>query len=237
MKGIKKWFRVKNFEKYQPKRNGKHAPWIRLYHTWNLDPAIGQLHDSQKAHYLGIVCIAHSTDNQIPWDSKWIKRRGCFSSNVNLDIFEKLGLIEILCNNGEKDSEPEMQGERKRKKEKKKDIGEEQNAPRPLSPTFKVEKFWKDLYWQKHRTKPDMSPAKDRTIIKSLIETHGVGKVMSKVPNHIEGGRLLTIGGFKMLFNELGITKNSMKTFEEKHQDEIEKVKQKIRRERQNDNA
>ena len=82
-----------------------------------------------------------------------------------------------------------------------------------------------------------MSPAKDRTIIKSLVETHGVGKVMSKVPNHIEGGRLLTIGGFKMLFNELGITKNSMKTFEEKHQDEIEKVKQKIRRERQNDNA
>ena len=81
-----------------------------------------------------------------------------------------------------------------------------------------------------------MSPVKDRTIIKSLVETHGVGKVMSKVPSHIEGGRLLTIGGFKTLFNELGITKNTMKTFEEKHQDEIEKVKQKIR-ERQNDNA
>ena len=81
-----------------------------------------------------------------------------------------------------------------------------------------------------------MSAVKDRTIIKSLVESHGVGKVMSNVPSHIEEVRLLTICGFKTLFNELGITKNTMKTFEEKHQDEIEKVKQKIR-ERQNDNA
>lgn len=120
-----KHFRVKNFEKYQPKRNGKHAPWIRLYHTWNLDPAVGQLCDSHKAHWIGLMCIAHATDNEIPWDSKWIKKRGCFDSNVNLEKFEKLGLIEILCNTDGKHGQPKKPIERKREKgEKEKNIQE-----------------------------------------------------------------------------------------------------------------
>ncbi len=124
-----KSFKVKNFEKYQPKRNGKHAPWIRLYHTWNLDPAVGQLCDSHKAHWIGLICIAHATNNEIPWDSKWIKKRGCFDSNVNLDKFESLGLIEILCNKGEKDGEQKKPIERKKEKKKKekKEKGKKQN--------------------------------------------------------------------------------------------------------------
>ncbi|MBT5631647.1 MAG: hypothetical protein HOJ13_02860 [Nitrospina sp.] len=140
MPEFKKHFRVKNFEKYQPKRNGKHAPWIRLYHTWNLDPAIGQLCDSHKAHWLGLVCIAHATDNKIPWDSAWIKKRGCFNSNVKLDIFVNLGLIEILCNTDEMGGELKKPLERKKEKEKKKYIPDE-NFVDPVLENF--EQDWK----------------------------------------------------------------------------------------------
>ena len=89
---------MKNFEKLQPKRQGKTAPWIRLYHTWNLDSAVGQLHDSHKAHYIGLLSIAHTENNRIPFDNKWIKKRGLFNSPVKLELFVKLGLIEILDN-------------------------------------------------------------------------------------------------------------------------------------------
>ena len=115
-----KWFKVKNFEKYQPKRNGKNAPWIRLYHNWNHDSAIGQLHDSYKAHWIGLLSIAHTENNQIPYDPVWIKRRGCFGSNVKLELFEELGLIEILGDKIEKEGETKIhiEKEKKRKKEK-----------------------------------------------------------------------------------------------------------------------
>ena len=97
-----RYFRVKNFDKDQPMRQLKSAPWIRLYASWNNDWAIGQLVDSHKAHFIGLLLIAHATDNKIPWDSGWIKRQIQAKSNVKLDVFEKLGLIEILDNNDEK---------------------------------------------------------------------------------------------------------------------------------------
>jgi len=109
-----KYFKVKNFEKYQPKRNGKHAPWIRLYHTWSMDWAVGQLHDSHKAHWIGLICAAHTTDNQIPYDNKWLKKQCGFNSPVKIELFESLGLIEIL------ETESEIKIPRERKKEKKK---------------------------------------------------------------------------------------------------------------------
>ena len=72
---IMDYFRVRNFEKYQPKRKTKHAPWVCLYVNWINDWAIGQLHDSHKAHWIGLICVAHTTNNQIPYDAVWIKKR------------------------------------------------------------------------------------------------------------------------------------------------------------------
>ena len=115
-----KFFEIKNFAKYQPRRNGKNAPWIRLYHGWNQDSAIGQLHDSHKAHYIGLLSIAHTENNRIPYDAKWIKMRGCFGSPVKLEVFIKLGLIAFLDDKAELDCETFASGEKERKKEKKK---------------------------------------------------------------------------------------------------------------------
>jgi hypothetical protein len=119
--GQLKFFEIKNFTKYQPRRNGKNAPWIRLYHGWNQDSAIGQLHDSHKAHYIGLLSIAHTENNRIPYDAKWIKMRGCFSSPVKLEVFMELGLIAFLDDKASLDTETSASGEKERKKEKKKE--------------------------------------------------------------------------------------------------------------------
>ena len=91
-----KFFRVKNFDKYQPKRLNKHQPWICLYVDWSNDWAVMQLHDSYKCHWLALICTAHTTDNRIPYDSKWIKTQHGLRTPVKLEVFEKLGLIEII---------------------------------------------------------------------------------------------------------------------------------------------
>lgn len=120
-----RYFRVKNFDKDQPMRQLKSAPWIRLYANWNNDWAIGQLVDSHKAHFIGLLLIAHATDNKVPWDSRWIKKQIQAKSNVKLDVFEKLVLIEILDNNDEKikkQNDLEKRGEEKRKEKRREKI-------------------------------------------------------------------------------------------------------------------
>ena len=116
-----KFFKVKNFDKYQPKRNGKNAPWIRLYHGWNLDSAVGQLHDSHKAHWIGLLSIAHTENNRVPFNNKWIKKRGLFGSPVKLELFVELGLIEILGDKMFSDNEEKKPIEKEIKKEKEKE--------------------------------------------------------------------------------------------------------------------
>ena len=60
--------------------------------------AVSQLGDTAKAHWIGLLSIAHTENNHIPYDPVWIKRRCIFNSPVKLDVFFKLGLIEILDN-------------------------------------------------------------------------------------------------------------------------------------------
>ena len=73
-----------------------------------------------------------------------------------------------------------------------------------------------------------MSPAKDRTILKNLINTHGLDRVVKKATLHVEGKKLLTIGGFYTLFNDLGVKPvKPFETFEEKHERELQEVRDK----------
>ena len=63
-----------------------------------MDSAVPQLRDPAKAHWTRLLSIAHTKDNQIPYDPVWIKRRCIFNSPVKLDVFIELELIEILDN-------------------------------------------------------------------------------------------------------------------------------------------
>jgi len=44
------------------------------------------------------------------------------------------------------------------------------------------------------------------------VDTHGLEKVLSKIPHHIAGREYLSIPGFQTVFNSLGIAKPSKQT-------------------------
>lgn len=158
---------MKNFEKLQPKRQGKTAPWIRLYHTWNLDSAVGQLHDSHKAHYIGLLSIAHTENNRIPFDNKWIKKRGLFNSPVKLELFVKLGLIEIL------DNESVLQPKLKKPLGSGGEIGEIQK----ISEKNTFVEFYFDEFVRIFKIKPEMDYGGDGKILQGLANKHGEEKL------------------------------------------------------------
>ena len=168
-------FRICNFEKYQPLRKGKTAPWIRLYASWNNDYAIGQLVDSHKAHFTGLLLIAHATNNHIPADSRWLKTQMQASSNVKIEVFEKLGLIEFLDN--KKISKEKKQSSDKRGVEKK---GVESQSETQKDSELKKEtliSFYMDEFKRVFKETPDMKFKEDAAILKGLEKTHGTEKV------------------------------------------------------------
>ena len=71
-----------------------------------MDLAVSQLRDLEKAHSIRLLSIAYTKDNQIHYDPVWIKRRCIFNLPLKLDVFIKLGLIEILDNKSVSTSEP-----------------------------------------------------------------------------------------------------------------------------------
>ena len=168
-------FRICNFEKYQPLRKGKTAPWIRLYASWNNDWAIGQLVDSHKAHFTGLLLIAHATNNHIPADSRWLKTQMQASSNVKIEVFEKLGLIEFLDN--KKISKEKKQSSDKRGVDKKgvESKSETQKDSEPRKET--LISFYVDEFKRVFKETPDMKYKEDAAILKGLEKTHGTEKV------------------------------------------------------------
>ena len=174
--GKMKYFKIKNFEKYQPKRKGKTAPWIRLYAHWNNDWAIGQLSDSHKAHFTGLLLVAHATNNQIPWDTRWLKTQIQARSNVKIEVFEKLGLIEVLDNMDETQEEikvPEGRGEEKRRDDMR---SETQKKPKVKKTDARQETLincYFEEFERVFKTPPVMSYARDGKILKGLAESHG----------------------------------------------------------------
>jgi hypothetical protein len=57
-----------------------------------MDSEVSQLGDTAKAHWIGLLSIAHTEENQITYDQVWIKRRCIFNSPVKSDIFEEVAL-------------------------------------------------------------------------------------------------------------------------------------------------
>ena len=210
-----KYFKIKNFEKYQPKRKGKTAPWIRLYAHWNNDWAIGQLVDSHKAHFTGLLLVAHATNNQIPWDTKWLKTQIQASSNVKIEVFEKLGLIEVLDNIDETQEEkkvPEGRGEEKRGVDMR---SETQKKPKVKKTDAKKEtlvSFYFEEFERVFKKKIEMNFGRDGKILQGLEERHGTELVKNLItkfmeindPNFINGtGRDVPL--FRTSFNKLNI--------------------------------
>jgi hypothetical protein len=102
------------------------------------------------------------------------------------------------------------------------------DSSREPSDTVKAEMAWITEYENQIGETPNMSPAKDRTILKTLIKTHGLDKVLAKISIHIAGRKMLTIGGFKTLYNDLGLVQiKKFETREEKDEREREELRRK----------
>lgn len=205
--GEMRYFRVKNFEKLQPKRKDSKSPWIRLYHTWNLDSAVGQLHDSHKAHYIGLLCIAHTEDNQIPFDNKWVKKRGLFSSPVKLELFEKLGLIEVFGNEDEKIKNKKKPLVRELVSElyTKKNTNEKKSS----SEVHQVINFYHDEFQNIFGATPMIDGGKDGKLMKSIVSKYGLEKTQDLITAFLKSddpwleGKGRSIALFKSQINKL----------------------------------
>ena len=132
-----------------------------------MDSAVGQLHDSHKAHYIGLLSIAHTENNRIPFDNKWIKKRGLFNSPVKLELFVKLGLIEIL------DNESVLQPKLKKPLGSGGEIGEIQK----ISEKNTFVEFYFDEFVRIFKIKPEMDYGTDQKILQGLANKHGEEKL------------------------------------------------------------
>jgi hypothetical protein len=54
----------------------------------------------------------------------------------------------------------------------------------------------------------DTTKALRDSILKPLVKTHGLEKVLEKIPYHISERKMLNITGFKVRFNDLGVNTN-----------------------------
>ena len=232
-------FKVTNFDKLQPKRNGKNAPWIRLYANWTQDSKMGQLGDTAKAHWIGLLCIAHTEDNQIPYDPIWIKRRGLFNSPVKLEVFLELGLIEILGNKSvskSKQKKPLVREKERVDSIGRVDICDGDEKPSPSGVQQALD-FYHTHFLKTFEIKPMIDGGKDGALLKKVINHYGLDTTLELLKKFIESkdefikGTGRTIGVFYKVINKLLVgeepTTNftkSLKTITENRERQDDKV-------------
>lgn len=90
------YFKVKNWDNFQHYKD-RNPPWIKLHNHLLDNYEFECLPDASKAHLLCIWMLASRTQNKMPMDSKWIKRKIGASEDVDLQILVKYGFIECEC--------------------------------------------------------------------------------------------------------------------------------------------
>ena len=109
---------------------------------------------------------------------------------------------------------------------------EQKSAPKEKksepSETVIAEEWWVVEYQRLKGKKPLMSPAKDRKIIKELIEISSLEEVKSRMTLHLTcKSTMLTIGGLKTCWNDDLNKRPGFETRDEKHEREMEVVRKK----------
>jgi len=91
---MKQYFSVKNWDKFQHYKD-RNPPWIKLHNSLLDNYEFECLQDASKSHLLCIWMLASRTDNKMPLDQDWIKRKIGASSKVDLQILLDHGFIEL----------------------------------------------------------------------------------------------------------------------------------------------
>ena len=139
-----RFFRIKNFEKYNGTAGSGSRQWVKLYKKIIHDWEYTQLHDSYKAHFLHMILIADAVENRFPRDSVAIRRQLNVSSNVKIEVFEKAGLIEEIVQ-----KTPIRQD--KRRLNKTRQDSEKTKKKERIKTSLDI---YNDLFLDKFKTKP-----------------------------------------------------------------------------------
>jgi hypothetical protein len=97
--GEDKYFRLKNWEKYQHPRLKDHqggAPYVRLYTNVLDDPIICSLKSEQRLTWVLLIALSGRIGEQLRYDPDWIKARLGLKKVPDLALFADKRLIEIL---------------------------------------------------------------------------------------------------------------------------------------------
>ena len=88
------YIRLTNWEELQHYKD-RTPPWIKLHNSILENYQFECLHDASKAHLFAIMLLASRTNNQIPADPEWIKRKICANTDIDLKALVDSGFIEI----------------------------------------------------------------------------------------------------------------------------------------------
>jgi hypothetical protein len=198
-----RYFRIKNFEHFQHYKN-RRPTWIKFYNSLLTDLEFNALTEVQQLHLLKLWLLASQNKNKLIYDSSTIRKRLGLDSRLSLEVFVKAGFIEII-EGTEKNASTTLAFNKEVEKEKyKKPVAKKPTTVNyEIQDSTKAERAWLAEYERVLRLKPDRSPAKDRKIMKDLVDQHGLETILERIPRHISGEKLLSIGGFKIKFNDL----------------------------------
>ena len=89
------YFSVKSWDSFQHYKD-RNPPWIKLHNHLLDNYEFECLPDASKAHLLCIWMLASRTQNKMPMDPQWIKRKIGASSSVDLNVLVEYGFIELI---------------------------------------------------------------------------------------------------------------------------------------------
>ena len=91
---LEKYFSVSNWNEFQHYKD-RNPPWIKLHNQLLDNYEFENLTDSTKGHLLCIWMLASRTNNKLPYDQLWIKRKIGANSTIDLKSLENSGFIEV----------------------------------------------------------------------------------------------------------------------------------------------
>jgi hypothetical protein len=132
-----KYAKVKNWDKYQH-YSDRNPPWIKLYNTLLDDYEYSCLQDDSKLLLMSLFLLASRTENKIPADPKWIRKKAMLDMDVDLEPLVNRGFVEYYendstaqasCKSEDSDSEAFARSREQRREESEKEAEQSKSAP------------------------------------------------------------------------------------------------------------
>jgi len=91
-----RYFRIKNWEKYQHRDHEKTMPWIKLYTHMLSDPEFMLLKEGSRLAWVLLLLYCGSAENKFPHSAAFLRARLGLKRLPDLALFESFGWIEEI---------------------------------------------------------------------------------------------------------------------------------------------